>query len=93
MMKVVGNEAQAEMIMNDVEALKKMANLYQSKGVIQSDKIFPAMSPEKLFGMSAEERNQKFVEIYNIYKGEIDDMTKRAKTAIEASGKFKGEKG
>ena len=51
------------------------------------------MSPEKLFGMSAEERNQKFVEIYNIYKGEIDDMTKRAKTAIEASGKFKGEKG
>ena len=34
MMKVVGNEAQAEVIMNDVEALKKMANLYQSKGVI-----------------------------------------------------------
>jgi hypothetical protein len=51
------------------------------------------MSPEKLFGMSAEERNQKFVEAYNIYKTEIDDMTKRAKTAIEASGKFKGEKG
>ena len=40
--------------------------------------------------MSAEERNEKFVEIYNIYKGEIDDMTKKAKTAIEASGKFKG---
>ena len=40
--------------------------------------------------MSAEERNNKFVEVYNIYKNDIDEMSKKAKTALEGSQKFKG---
>jgi hypothetical protein len=57
LMRVVGNEAQAEVIMEDIALLKKMINVYQQSGVIDSSKIPPAMTPEKLFGMSTEERN------------------------------------
>lgn len=60
--------------MKDLEVLKKMINLYESTGAIESAKIPPALTPEKLFGMSAEERNQKFIYIFNKYKAEVDEM-------------------
>ena len=56
------------------EELKKRINVYQATGMIERSKIPPPMTPEKLFGMSAEERNKQFIEIFNKYKGEVDEL-------------------
>lgn len=62
-MKILGNKAKAAELMSIAEKGSKGANSYRDTGKLDKASVPPGLTCDILFGMSAEEKAQKFAKI------------------------------
>lgn len=88
-MQVLKNKLIAGNMLSMAEQLTHVATDYKTTNKFNKDQLAKALTPDALFGMSKEEKDEKYQVIIDKYEEQFKDLSARAKKCIEGSKQVK----